>query len=108
MSNSNPLLWRKPSLIWRYGIAILAVAAALTISQCRHSTWKLLPCHCFSAPLWSARGLVDSGQDYSRLFSPRSPSIYYYLEPASLFGVRSGRDHRAPLFFASRRCLWGR
>ena len=33
MLRSNPLLWPKPSGIWRYGIAVLSVAAALIISQ---------------------------------------------------------------------------
>src|SRR5690242_10437005 len=33
MPNSNPLLWRKPPVIWSYGIAVLSVAAALAISR---------------------------------------------------------------------------
>ena len=33
MSRSNPFLWRKPPLIWGYGIAVLSVAGALIISR---------------------------------------------------------------------------
>ena len=33
MSRSNPLLWVKPPRIWGYGIAVLSVAAALTVSK---------------------------------------------------------------------------
>ncbi len=33
MPRSNPLLWPKPPAIWSYGIAVLSVAAALTISR---------------------------------------------------------------------------
>ena len=33
MSAYNPLLWPKPRLIWRYGIAVLSVATALELTQ---------------------------------------------------------------------------
>ncbi len=33
MFRSNPLLWPKPPAIWGYGIAVVSVAAALTLSQ---------------------------------------------------------------------------
>src|SRR6266436_1409327 len=33
MSSSNPLLWPRPPVIWRCGIAVLSVTAALTISR---------------------------------------------------------------------------
>ena len=33
MSSSNPLLWPRPPVIWGYGIAVLSVTAALTISR---------------------------------------------------------------------------
>ena len=33
MSRFNPLLWPKPPAIWRYGIAVLSVIAALEISR---------------------------------------------------------------------------
>jgi len=33
MRTSNPLLWPKPPAIWSYGIAVLSVAAALTVSR---------------------------------------------------------------------------
>jgi K+-sensing histidine kinase KdpD len=33
MSRFNPLLWPKPPVIWRYGIAVLSVAAAPIISR---------------------------------------------------------------------------
>src|ERR1700694_4413793 len=44
MSRSNPLLWPKPPAIWRYGIAVLAVAVALIISR-----WPVL--HLQEAPV---------------------------------------------------------
>jgi len=33
MFSSNPLLWPKPAAIWGYGIAVVSVAAALTLSH---------------------------------------------------------------------------
>jgi PAS domain S-box-containing protein len=33
MTRSNPLLWPKPPVIWRYGIAVLSVVAALKLTQ---------------------------------------------------------------------------
>src|SRR5258708_10153327 len=33
MFRSNPLLWPKPPAIWGYGIAVVSVAAAFTLSQ---------------------------------------------------------------------------
>jgi PAS domain S-box-containing protein len=44
MSRSNPLLWPKPPAIWSYGIAVLSVAVALTISR-----WP--PLHLQDAPV---------------------------------------------------------
>src|SRR5712664_1823113 len=44
MPRSNPLLWPKPPAIWSYTIAVLSVAAALTISR-----WS--PLHLQDAPV---------------------------------------------------------
>src|ERR1700733_6604362 len=33
MSRSNPLLWVKPPRIWGYGVAVLSVAAALSLAR---------------------------------------------------------------------------
>src|SRR3984957_20887386 len=33
MFRSNPLLWPKPAAIWSHGIAVVSVAAALTLSH---------------------------------------------------------------------------
>jgi hypothetical protein len=33
MSKLSPLLWPKPLAIWKYGIAVLSVGAALIISR---------------------------------------------------------------------------
>ncbi len=44
MPSSNPLLWPKPTAIWSYTIAVLSVAAALTISR-----WP--PLHLQDAPV---------------------------------------------------------
>jgi PAS domain S-box-containing protein len=44
MSRPNPLLWPKPAVIWRYGIAVLSVITALKLTQ-----WPLL--HLEESPL---------------------------------------------------------
>ena len=44
MSTANPLLWRKPPLIWSYGAAVLLVAVALIVSR-----WPML--HLQTAPV---------------------------------------------------------
>jgi transcriptional regulator with GAF, ATPase, and Fis domain len=44
MFSSNPMLWRRPSWIWKYGVAVLSVAAAMFVSH-----WPLL--HLEAAPV---------------------------------------------------------
>jgi len=44
MSRFDPLLWRKPPVIWSYGVAVLSVVAALIISK-----WP--PLHLEAAPV---------------------------------------------------------
>jgi transcriptional regulator with GAF, ATPase, and Fis domain len=44
MFSSNPMLWRRPGWIWKYGVAVLSVAAAMFVSH-----WPLL--HLEAAPV---------------------------------------------------------
>jgi formate hydrogenlyase transcriptional activator len=44
MFSSNPMLWRRPGWIWKYGAAVLSVAAAMFVSH-----WPLL--HLEAAPV---------------------------------------------------------
>jgi len=44
MFTSNPMLWQRPGWIWKYGVAVLSVAAAMFVSH-----WQLL--HLEAAPV---------------------------------------------------------
>ena len=89
MSNFDPLLWRKPPLIWRYGIAVLArcrctdhfaVAVAppgncsgITVSLRRHG-------QCVAWRIWAG---------ITRVRFSILAFDYYFLEPKYSFGCKA-------------------
>src|SRR4029077_19383153 len=101
MFRSNPLLWPKPPLVWRYGIAVLSVLAALFISR-----WPAL--HLESAPV----SLFLCAVMVSAWFGGVGPGLlatglsscafyYYFLPPTYSFTAKPEEIPRLVIFVVS-------
>src|SRR5271156_5501404 len=101
MSKLNFLLWRKPSAIWGYGIAVLSVIAALLIAR-----WP--PVHLVGAPaplfLWAvvvSAWLGGFGPGFLSLVLSCIAFNYYFLQPLYSFTVKPEEIPRFVVFAAS-------
>jgi C4-dicarboxylate-specific signal transduction histidine kinase len=101
MSSSNPLLWPRPPVIWGYGIAVLSVTAALTISR-----WPAL--HLQDAPV----SLFLCAVMLSAWFGGAGPGLlattlsdlafdYYFLSPTYSLAAKPGEIPRLIIFTVS-------
>jgi C4-dicarboxylate-specific signal transduction histidine kinase len=101
MSRSNPLLWRKPPMIWSYGIVVLSVAAALIISR-----WPAL--HLQDAPV----SLFLCAVILSAWFGGVGPGLlatalsalafyYYFLPPIHSLDAKPEEIPRLVIFMVS-------
>jgi DNA-binding NtrC family response regulator/PAS domain-containing protein len=101
MSKSNPLLWPKPPLIWRYGIAVLSVAVALFLSR-----WPAF--HLESAPV----SLLLCAVMFSAWFDGVGPGLlatilsafafyYYFLPPIYSWTAKPEEIPRLVIFVVS-------
>ena len=101
MSRSNPLLWSKPPLVWRYGIAVLSVAVALFLSR-----WPAF--HLESAPV----SLLLCAVMFSAWFDGVGPGLlatilssfafyYYFLPPIYSWAAKPGEIPRLAIFIVS-------
>ena len=98
MSPFNPLSWPKPPVIWRYGIAVLSVLAAATISL-----WP--PFHLQSAPasLFLCAVLVSAwfGGSGPGLFATALSTLafyYYFLTPIHSLTAKTEEIPRLAMF----------
>src|SRR5260370_19174435 len=101
MIRSNPLLWPKPPAIWGYGIAVVSVAAALTVSQ-------LPAVHLQDAPV----SLFLCAVILSAWFGGIRPGLlalslsafafnYYFLPPIHSLGPKTEEIPRLVIFTVS-------
>lgn len=101
MPRSNPLLWPKPPRIWSYGIALLSVAGALTVS-------KLPAIHLQDAPV----SLFLCAVILSSWFGGVGPGLvatalsalafnYYFLPPIHSLGSKPDEIPRLVIFTVS-------
>jgi PAS domain S-box-containing protein len=98
MSRFNPLSWPKPPVIWRYGIAVLSVLAAATISL-----WP--PFHLQSAPasLFLCAVLLSAwfGGSGTGLFATALSALafyYYFLTPIHSLTAKTEEIPRLAMF----------
>src|SRR5271154_3943487 len=101
MPNSDPLLWRKPPLIWRYCIAVLAVTAALIISRLPSFHLQTAPVSLFLCAVMVSAWLGGFGPG---LFATALATLafdYYFLEPLYSFALKSEEIPRAVIFVLS-------
>jgi PAS domain S-box-containing protein len=101
MSNSDPLLWRKPPLVWRYGIAVLAVTAALIISRLPSFHLQTAPVSLFLCAVMVSAWLGGFGPGLFATVLSVLAFNYYFLEPAYSFGVKPEEIPRAVVFLLS-------
>ena len=101
MSRFEPLLWRKPPVIWSYGIAVLSVVTALVISK-----WP--PLHLEAAPV----SLFLCAVIFSAWFGGTGPGLwaavlstlafyYYFLAPTYSLVVKPEEIARLVVFMVS-------
>ncbi len=101
MSNSDPLLLRKPPLIWRYGIAVLAVAAAVVMSRLPSFHLQTAPVSLFLCAVMVSAWLGGFGPGLFATVLSIFAFNYYFLEPAYSFGVKPEEIPRAVVFLLS-------
>ncbi len=101
MSNSDPLLWRKPPLVWRYGIAVLAVTAALIISRLPSFHLQTAPVSLFLCAVMVSAWLGGFGPGLFATVLSILAFDYYFLEPAYSLGVKPEEIPRAVVFLLS-------
>jgi len=101
MSNSDPLLWRKPPFFWRYGIAVLAVTTALIISRLPSFHLQTAPVSLFLCAVMVSAWLGGFGPGLFATVLSILAFNYYFLEPAYSFGVKAEEIPRAVVFLLS-------
>jgi PAS domain S-box-containing protein len=101
MSKFNPLLWRKPSAIWDYGIAVLSVIAALLIARWPPLHLEGAPASLFLCAVVISAWLGGVGPGLLSLVLSCLAFNYYFLEPLYSFAVKSDEIPRFVVFAVS-------
>ena len=101
MLRSNPLLWPKPSGIWSYGIAILSVAAALTISRWPTLHLQDAPVSLFLCAVMLGAWFGGIGPGLLATFLSAAAFNYYFLPPIHSLGVKPEEIPRLAIFIVS-------
>jgi PAS domain S-box-containing protein len=92
MSRFNPLLWSRPSVIWRYVIVILSVAAALTISQSPAFHLQTAPVSLFLCAVILSAWFGGAGPGLLATALSALAFYYYVLPPAHSFAAKPGEE----------------
>jgi signal transduction histidine kinase len=101
MSRFNPLLWPKPPVIWRYGIAVLSVVAALVISRWPAFHLETAPASLFLCAVMISAWLGGVGPGSLATVLSCLAFNYYFLEPLYSFAVTSKEIPRFVIFAVS-------
>jgi PAS domain S-box-containing protein len=101
MSKFNPLLWRKPSAIWVYGIAVLLVTAAVIISRWPALHLETAPASLFLCAVMISAWLGGVGPGLLAIVLSCFAFNYYFLEPLYSFTVKSEEIPRFVIFAVS-------
>jgi PAS domain S-box-containing protein len=101
MSKFNPLLWRKPSAIWVYGIAVLLVTAAVIISRWPALHLETAPASLFLCAVMISAWLGGVGPGLLAIVLSCFAFNHYFLEPLYSFTVRSEEIPRFVIFAMS-------
>jgi C4-dicarboxylate-specific signal transduction histidine kinase len=101
MSRFNPVLWPKPPVIWSYGIAVLSVGGALTISRWPAVHLETAPASLFLCAVMISAWLGGVGPGLLATVLSCFAFNYYFLNPRYLLAVRSEEIPRFVVFAAS-------
>jgi PAS domain S-box-containing protein len=101
MSRFNPLLWPKPPVIWRYGIVLLAVAAALIISQSPTFHLQTAPVSLFLCAVIFSAWLGGAGPGLLAAALSALAFYYYFLHPIHSFAAKPEDIPRFVIFTVS-------
>jgi C4-dicarboxylate-specific signal transduction histidine kinase len=101
MSNSNPLLWRKPPLRWSIGIAVVSVAAALLISRLPSFHLQSAPVSLFLCAVMISAWFGGLWPGLLAIVLSCLAFIYYFLAPLYSFAVNVDEIPRGVLFLLS-------
>jgi K+-sensing histidine kinase KdpD len=101
MARFNPVLWGRPPAIWGYGIALLAVAAAVLISR-----WPLLHLEEAPASLFLCAVMISAwfggiGPGLLAIVLSCLAFNYYALQPLYSFAVKPQEIPRFVIFALS-------
>jgi PAS domain S-box-containing protein len=101
MSKFNPLLWRKPSAIWVYGIAVLLVTAAVIISRRPALHLETAPAPLFLCAVMISAWLGGVGPGLLAIVLSCLAFNYYFLEPLYSLTIKSEEIPRFVIFAVS-------
>jgi PAS domain S-box-containing protein len=101
MSKLNPLLWRKPSAIWGYGVAILLVDAVVIISRWPGSHLEEHPAALFLCAVMISAWSGGAGPGLLATVLSCMAFNYYFLEPRYSLAIKSQEIPRFVTFIVS-------
>jgi PAS domain S-box-containing protein len=101
MSRFNPLLWRKPSAIWSYGIAILSVTAVVIISRWPALHLQEHPAALFLCAVMISAWLGGAGPGLLATVLSCVAFNYFFLAPLYSFAIKSQEIPRFVIFIVS-------
>jgi PAS domain S-box-containing protein len=101
MSRSNPLLWPKPPFIWSYGIAVLAVTAALIISRWPAFHLQDSPVSLFLCAVMFSAWFGGAGPGLLATALSALAFYYYFLPPIYSLAAKPEEIPRLVVFAVS-------
>jgi C4-dicarboxylate-specific signal transduction histidine kinase len=101
MSRFNPLLWRRPPVIWNYGIAVLSVIAAVIVSQWPALHLGAAPVSLFFCTVMLTAWFGGIGPGLLATSLSTVAFYYYFLSPVHSFAAKPDEMPRLAAFAAS-------
>ena len=101
MSRLNPLLWPKPPVIWSYGIAVLSVAVALTVSGLPAIHLQDAPVSLFLCAVLLSAWFGGIGPGLFATAVSALAFTYYFLPPTHSLTLKTDEIPRLAIFVVS-------
>jgi len=101
MSRFNPLLWPKPPVFWRYGIAFLCVATALIVSRLPAVHLQDAPVSLFLCAVLLSAWFGGIGTGLLATLLSALAFNYYFLPPIHSLGIKPDEIPRLVIFTVS-------
>jgi C4-dicarboxylate-specific signal transduction histidine kinase len=101
MSRFNPLLWPKPPVFWRYGIAVLCVATALIVSRLPAVHLQDAPVSLFLCAVLLSAWFGGIGTGLLATLLSALAFNYYFLPPIHSLGIKPDEIPRLVIFTVS-------